>query len=335
MQIKLLKAKTAKLVEFCGENSANVNQRKCTRRMQHVLRSLKFIGKASKGNTFTQLTPEEVNEAQTAADAARVQIGDAILSTPEKRNQLSRLVEVLKKDQKSLKQNPKAAVTRTLKVLEDDILPDDADPAVAEEKIKKMELDAKPADPEDEEVFKTHVKELENDMANAPANLHQIFDENVQKAENEVIEEEEVLGNTTESSLMQRGDGKEAVVKVVGFVAIAVLLVMAISFAIDVLWTLLVFWIVASIFGCTAGALLGGSDKEFGVSDKQARRSEFREWGGCIVGWVSYPFVLMFRGLKWMAKKVFKSSLAQIDAGSGSNVRLIDGNSSKPTLALM
>merc|ERR1719160_804688 len=153
LQIKLLKAKTSKLVEFCGANNVQINQRKCTRRMQHVLRSVRFIAKASEGDTFGELTPEQVKQAQDAANAARQQIGEAMFDSPQKRNQLNRLAEALNKDQKGLQQNPKATITRSLKVLEEDILPDDADPAVAEEKIKQLEAEAKPADPEDEEVL--------------------------------------------------------------------------------------------------------------------------------------------------------------------------------------
>jgi len=328
VQIKLLKAKTAKLVESCGKGNPKYSARKCARRMQHVLRAVKFIGKASKGGTFEELTPEQVTEAQDAANAAREQIAQVMFDSTQKRDQVSRLAEALNKDQHGLQQNPKAAITRSLKVLEEDILPDDADPTVAEEKIKQMELEAKPADPEDEAALNARVKELEADVANSPSDLDNTFDDTIQEMENGIAEEEEALSNGTHASLMQLRDGETAV-KVIGFVIIAVLIVVAIKFAIAVVWGLLVFWIVASIFGCSVAAY--SKDKK----NLPAKTSRMGYWGGCVAKWISYPFVLAFRGIKWLfsdgssKKGSKKSSLAQIHGGSVSGVRVLDDVSNK------
>jgi len=325
VQIKLLKAKTAKLVESCGKGNPKNSARKCTRRMQHVLRAIKFIAKASKGDAFGQLTPEQVNEAQDAANDARVKVSQVIFDKPGKQEQVNRLVEALKKDQKGLQQNPKATITKSLKVLEEDILPDDADPAVADEKIQKMELEARPADPEDEATINARVKELEEDVANSPSDLDHTFDDTIEEAENGMIEEEEALANGTNSSLMQLRDGETAV-KVIGFVVLVVLVVLAIKFAIAVVWGLIVFWIVASIFGCSVAAIAGHDRRRKKVG------GSMKQWGGCVVKWVSMPFVLMFRGIKWLftdKKKNPKSSLAQINRGSGSGVRVLETVSSK------
>lgn len=337
MQVKLLKAKSAKLVASCGANNPNRNEKKCARRMQHILRSLRFIGKASKTEAFGELIPEQVNEAQDAANVARDQIAQVVFASPEKRSQLNRLAEALKKDQQGLQQNPKATITKALKVLQDDILPDDVDPTDADKKIQQMELEAKPADPEDEAALNARVKELQADVANAPSDLDDTFDNAIQEMENEVVvDEEEVLGNGTNSSLMQRREG-DTVVQVLGFVAVVILMVLAIKFVAAVVWGTIVFWIFASIFGCTVAAIapedsvlhrakrLATLQKGFkGASEvkpdpRAPQKSNLRLWGGCVVKWISMPFVLSFKFVRLLGSKFgwwkrgWKSSL--IDAG--------------------
>jgi len=317
LQIKQLKAKTDKLEEKCGAKNKKRSQWRCARRMQHVLRAVKFIGKTAKGEALKNLTPEQVKEAQDAADVARERIGKTIISSPQKQTQLSRLAEALKKDKHGLEQNPKATISKVLRILQENILPDDADPKAADAKIQQMELQAaKPADQEDKEALEAHVKELEQDTANAPSDVDDTFDDTVQEMDDDVAAGEAKQGNGT--SLVQLREDSTAV-KTIGVIIIVILLVVAINALSAYIWGMLIFWIAASVLGCTVIAVnkkLCEDMNECEVFDGEAK-SSLRWWGGCVAKWIAKPITLTFRATKWIYKKLSKndSSLLQIDSG--------------------
>lgn len=312
MQIGLLNAKTSKLLKSCQKGSSTYSTWRCKRRMQHVLRAIKFIGKASQPSTSHELTREEITKARDAADDASKKIASILFVSPRKQELVNRIVRALKNDQRSLQTAPKARITRALKVLQD-ILPDDANLAAAEVKIQKMELEARPAVPGDQQDLRARMKELQGNAKgeNAPIKLGNSIDDTFEEIEWEMVEAEpeEAQRNLTESSslVQRRGRGLPVAVKA-GFVVVAAFIVfLAILVVAPVLWGLLVLWVVGNVFVCSWDAyqLEGNFERanSMGLGMKQSRA---RYWANCALEEISSPFILAWGGIKRLKSRLVK-----------------------------
>merc|ERR1719272_2849132 len=98
-------------------------------------------------------------------------------------------------------------------------------------------------------------------MANAPSDVDDTFDDTVQEVDDDVAAGEAKQGNGT--SLVQLREDSTAV-KTIGVIIIIILLVIAINLLSAYIWGMLIFWIAASVLGCTVSALYKADHKKRG-----------------------------------------------------------------------
>jgi len=302
-----MKAKAAKYQAECHEDKKK-GSRVCLRRMQHIVRAVKFISKASSKGVLATMSPEEQTEIQKESQEAQNKLGQSMMSAKQMQ-MFKRLVEATNKDQHGLQTAPIATIKKTLKVLEYIVL---SDPVEALEMLKELEEETHPADPE-------NVAEMADEIQKDSSSIVESFDNAVSDLDgtlnNEISDLEDNVNltdaNATEfqSSLVQLRDG-ETVVKWVGFITIAALLVLSLMYLGGIIVTILLVWVASSVFGCTAYSLgRYAMAKELGKKTDGPTKMAGTA-GNCVAMFVSAPFRYIFKGVKAVASLIPRKGAA-------------------------
>jgi len=282
-----LEGKARKYNDHCHDDKAK-GSRSCLRRMQHILRAVKFISKASSEGVLASMSLEDQAEIQKESQLAQDLLGQSMMSE-EKMQLFKRLVVATNKDEHGLRTAPIATIKKTLLVLEG-LLIDDKQ---AFDKLKELENPElkQPAVPE-------NVAEMAAEIQENPSNIVENIDGPAQSLD-DAVNADNANATKFEGSLVQLRDGETAV-KWIGFVAIAALLVLSLMYIGGVIVTVLLVWVASSLFGC-AGWTLGRYSMAKELGETQNGVNSTRKFGSCVASFISAPFRYIFKAVKTVA----------------------------------
>jgi hypothetical protein len=285
--------------------------------MQHILRSVQFIAKAANNGILDSMSPEDQKKVSEAAENAKRAVAESVVPAG-KMELFDRLMTAVKKDESSLKQDSKGAITKTLKVVEEDILNDSEDASTAETKIKDIEangINPEPSQSEDDpedvaanigDAFKMGATVLDQDILDQEVedDGQEVEDDELPATNSDELPDED-MENTTASLLQVRArDTGEQIVKYVGFVGLSILLVLSILYIGGAVMGAIITWIAASLLGCTAYLAGRYSVKDSAAIADISRMNVPVKWGSCVAGWVSAPFRWVYKAIKWVVTTV-------------------------------
>merc|ERR1719379_2138534 len=304
--------KCKKFAEKCGGSSLaylTMNW-KCTRRVKHMMRAMKLMTKAQDDELMKTVPPEQRAKEQ---DLLQGSLQNMAAAMGEDGAFVIMLQEKLKADPAGIKRDPTGKITHAIDLLTKLLKGSEDEKRLARAEIMSMPDHGEPLSSEEEADLKANNTKLAEQLRSQEGDPRHFLDSLDYIAPDN--------GTESEGALVQMGTGSVATGAEVGaYIIIVLLTIMTIMWIAAEILSLLLLWLLISLFGCTMYHSLN--------------ETSVASWSGtkCIAKAFAFPLILAGKAVyaigEYFSRSGGSSSLAEIRKAGALDA---DGNACGPS----